>query len=99
MCFWRPCPGERACRSSIVTSDIWTLNEGWSGCRDLNPGPRGPEPRALPDCATARRDKDTVNVFSIQCPTQTCKRQDKLAGEICQEFYFQLSALIDRQNV
>src|SRR2546430_946205 len=28
--------------------------EGWSGARDLNPGPHGPEPCALPDCASPR---------------------------------------------
>ena len=27
----------------------------WSRCRDLNPGPLGPEPSALPNCATPRR--------------------------------------------
>jgi site-specific DNA recombinase len=28
--------------------------ENWSGARDLNPGPHGPEPCALPDCASPR---------------------------------------------
>ena len=27
----------------------------WSGRQDLNLRPRGPKPRALPDCATPRR--------------------------------------------
>ena len=27
----------------------------WSGSRDLNPGPHGPKPCALPSCATPRR--------------------------------------------
>src|SRR5436309_1112860 len=26
----------------------------WSGARDLNPGPHGPEPCALPNCASPR---------------------------------------------
>ncbi len=31
--------------------------EGWSGARDSNPGPHGPEPCALPDCASPRLQK------------------------------------------
>src|SRR5207247_3389597 len=29
-------------------------NTKWSGARDLNPGPHGPEPCALPNCASPR---------------------------------------------
>src|ERR1051325_5385803 len=28
--------------------------KNWSGARDLNPGPHGPEPCALPNCASPR---------------------------------------------
>src|SRR6266550_7100130 len=33
----------------------WFEFEFWSGARDLNPGPHGPEPCALPNCASPRR--------------------------------------------
>ena len=33
---------------------------GWSGSRDLNPGPLRPERSALPDCATPRQTSDPV---------------------------------------
>ena len=39
----------------------------WSGRQDLNLRPRGPKPRALPDCATPRRhNAATVSV----CPNE-----------------------------
>src|SRR6266851_9890830 len=32
----------------------WFEFEFWSGARDLNPGPHGPDPCALPNCASPR---------------------------------------------
>jgi hypothetical protein len=33
----------------------------WSGAGDLNPGPHGPEPCALPNCASPRRRASNAN--------------------------------------
>ena len=38
----------------------------WSRCRDLNPGPLGPEPSALPNCATPRPRAHTRHIHSIE---------------------------------
>ncbi len=32
----------------------------WSGARDLNPGPHGPEPCALPNCASPRHQRGAL---------------------------------------
>ena len=37
--------------------------EIWSGARDLNPGPHGPEPCALPNCASPRRESDSRRLW------------------------------------
>ena len=44
------------------------ISGSWSRRRDLNPRPLGPEPSALPNCATPR----TVNIISNR--THFCKR-------------------------
>src|SRR6266576_334624 len=40
----------------------WCEFRNWSGARDLNPGPHGPEPCALPNCASPRRESDSIGV-------------------------------------
>ena len=49
-------------------ADESQLSFPWSRRRDLNPRPLGPEPSALPNCATPR----TVNIISNR--TRFCKR-------------------------
>jgi hypothetical protein len=55
-----PCPyGNRLLRekSKALDTAYFLRYSGlfkWSRCRDLNPGPFGPEPNALPNCATPR---------------------------------------------
>src|SRR5262245_17758691 len=48
-------------------------NRIWSGRRDLNAGPPGPEPGALPDCATPRPRRKPANgssnVGRVSTPT------------------------------
>src|ERR1700694_4918981 len=43
----------------------------WSGARDLNPGPHGPEPCALPNCASPRREIDSIGAL-LTTPTIDC---------------------------
>src|SRR5437870_316063 len=45
-------------RKTLVGPD-WNMKK-WSGARDSNPGPHGPEPCALPDCASPRRTRDRI---------------------------------------
>src|ERR1700738_2108194 len=42
-------------RHRCMSRDAGIVFEFWSGARDLNPGPHGPEPCALPNCASPRR--------------------------------------------
>src|SRR5207249_281313 len=55
----------RECQAATATRE-----EGWSGREDLNLRPPGPQPGALPDCATPRR------TATIAQPA----RQDKCAA-------------------
>ena len=41
-------------------------SENWSGARDSNPGPLGPEPSALPDCASPRRPGNCTGPISFR---------------------------------
>jgi hypothetical protein len=57
--FWWVCyicatPIQRRCHMSGACG-IRVVFKIWSGARDLNPGPHGPEPCALPNCASPRR--------------------------------------------
>src|SRR5258706_3649562 len=51
----RPLPGQ-----SRMTGFVF---RNWSGARDLNPGPHGPEPCALPNCASPRRESDSIGAL------------------------------------
>ena len=42
-----------------------SLLSGWSGSRDLNPGPPAPEAGALPCCATPRYENDPVGPYNL----------------------------------
>jgi hypothetical protein len=42
-------------RHRCTSRDTGIVFRNWSGARDLNPGPHGPEPCALPNCASPRR--------------------------------------------
>src|SRR5713101_8305745 len=44
-------------------SDRLHGGRGWSGARDLNPRPHGPEPCALPNCASPRRESDSIGAL------------------------------------
>src|SRR5689334_8570188 len=44
-------------RPSRTSRDAQFVFRFWSGARDLNPGPHGPEPCALPNCASPRLDR------------------------------------------
>ena len=46
----------------------------WSRCRDLNPGPLGPEPSALPNCATPRPRAHMRHTHSIEHGSTPVKR-------------------------
>ncbi len=46
----------------------------WSRCRDLNPGPLGPEPSALPNCATPRPRAHIRHTHSIEHGSTRVKR-------------------------
>src|SRR6058998_4458416 len=48
------CDGPGAARGRVRVEQI---DVGKSGRRDLNPGPSGPKPDALPDCATPRKTR------------------------------------------
>ncbi len=48
--------------------------EEWSRCRDLNPGPLGPEPSALPNCATPRPCAHIRHTHSIEHGSTRVKR-------------------------
>src|SRR5258708_19708393 len=49
--------------------------ENWSGARDLNPGPHGPEPCALPNCASPRRESDSIGALRQTLTDSTCGRE------------------------
>src|SRR5882672_6751202 len=56
--FWCVCyicatPIQRRCHISVACGVRFVFRI-WSGARDLNPGPHGPEPCALPNCASPR---------------------------------------------
>ncbi|GEM_PF-3632480 len=42
---------------------LWVRNRGWSGRGDLNSRPLGPEPSALPGCATPRLSTSKLQNF------------------------------------
>src|ERR1041384_6507334 len=53
VCYMRATPIQRRCQiKSAYNGESKFKN--WSGARDLNPGPHGPEPCALPNCASPR---------------------------------------------
>jgi hypothetical protein len=51
-------------RPGQMSRDCGIVFRNWSGARDLNPGPHGPEPCALPNCASPRRLSDSIRVQS-----------------------------------
>ena len=53
----------------------------WSRCRDLNPGPLGPEPSALPNCATPRPRAHTRHIHSIEHGFTRVKRFPESVSE------------------
>jgi hypothetical protein len=53
-------------------SDAATFEfKNWSGARDLNPGPHGPEPCALPNCASPRRENDSIGATARDADNAT----------------------------
>src|SRR5438477_13218061 len=44
-------------RPGCSSLDAGIVFKIWSGARDLNPGPHGPEPCALPNCASPRLEQ------------------------------------------
>ena len=57
-CWRRFCICYKA-KSTIQYAGGSSRNLYWSGRQDLNLRPRGPKPRALPDCATPRQGNET----------------------------------------
>ena len=51
------------CRLEMARYLVATRRKFWSGARDLNPGPHGPEPCALPNCASPRRESDSIGAL------------------------------------
>ena len=51
-------------RSVLLPRRLAEGGRKWSGARDLNPGPLGPEPSALPYCASPRREPEA---FYVAC--------------------------------
>jgi hypothetical protein len=54
---WVPHPfprGSSPAPTPLPANSASATGGGWSGSRDLNPGPLGPQPSALPGCATPR---------------------------------------------
>ena len=51
-----------ACRRNLLHLQV----EGWSGRPDLNWGPLGPEPSALPGYATPRKSRYQISGFRCQ---------------------------------
>src|ERR1700686_3258960 len=54
------------CDTAVIRRTVCTeprrqiVFEKWSGARDLNPGPHGPEPCALPNCASPRHRRSAL---------------------------------------